>query len=190
MFKIRFLYRQLFLFYLPNLKRILNSSIKYDKAPLVEQSLLITGKGKVTLGRKSKFGYKLGGFHKGGSIELQARSKEANIIIGNNVATNNNVFICSERSIKIEDDVLIGQNVTIMDFEAHGVQPSMRRNNVVKGDIVIGTNVWIGNNVIILKDTVLGENLIVAAGAVVSGVFPSNVIIGGVPAKIIKKLNE
>ena len=75
-----------------------------------------------------------------------------------------------------------------MDFEAHGIKASERRELGEIGKVSIGKNVWIGNNVTILKNTEIGENTIVAAGAVVSGTFPSNVIIGGVPAKIIRKL--
>ena len=90
--------------------------------------------------------------------------------------------------IKINDNVLIGQNVTIMDFAAHGTKPNERRNNITKGKVIINDNVWIGNNVIILKNTEIGKNSVVAAGAVVSGVFPSNVIIGGIPARVIKKI--
>ena len=56
------------------------------------------------------------------------------------------------------------------------------------GKVIIGRNVWIGNNVVILKNTGIGDNTIIAAGAVVSGEFPANVIVGGVPAKIIKSL--
>lgn len=54
--------------------------------------------------------------------------------------------------------------------------------------MIIGKNVWIGNNVTILKNSEVGDNTIIAAGAVVSGKFPANVIIGGVPAKTIKVL--
>lgn len=75
-----------------------------------------------------------------------------------------------------------------MDHEAHGVAPDKRRELGVIGEVVIGKNVWIGNNVIILKESQVGDNSIVAAGAVVSGRFPENVIIGGVPAKILRSL--
>ena len=56
------------------------------------------------------------------------------------------------------------------------------------GEVKIGKNVWIGNNVTILKNSEIGDNSIVAAGAIVNKEFPPNVIIGGVPAKIIKTL--
>jgi acetyltransferase-like isoleucine patch superfamily enzyme len=90
--------------------------------------------------------------------------------------------------IEIGDDTLIGQYVTIMDHEAHGIAPDKRRKLGEIGKVIIGKNVWLGNNVVILKNSEIGDNTIVATGAVVSGKFPANVIIGGIPAKIIKSL--
>lgn len=90
--------------------------------------------------------------------------------------------------IRIGDRSLIGQYVTIMDHEAHGIDSNSRLKIGPIGSVSIGNNVWIGNNVIILKNSTIGDNSIVAAGSVVSGVYPSNVIIGGVPAKVIKPL--
>jgi acetyltransferase-like isoleucine patch superfamily enzyme len=110
------------------------------------------------------------------------------IIIGDNVSTNNNIFLCAANHIEIGEDTLIGQYVTIMDHEAHGIEPNKRKELGEIGKVIIKKNVWIGNNVLILKNTEIGQNTIVAAGAVVSGIFPSNVIIGGVPAKIIRTL--
>lgn len=140
------------------------------------------------IGDKCHFGYKLGGFNRRGSIELQARYSNSLIKIGDKVFINNNVMLCAANYIDIGDDTLIGQNVVFMDHEVYGFYPSKRRELGTIGSIVIGRNVWIGNNVMILKDTVIGENSIVAAGTVVSGTFPDNVVIGGVPAKIIKEI--
>jgi acetyltransferase-like isoleucine patch superfamily enzyme len=97
-------------------------------------------------------------------------------------------MLCSANYIEIGDDTLIGQYVTIMDHEAHGIDPDKRRQIGGIGQVIIGKNVWLGNNVTILKNTEIGDNSIVATGAVVSGKFPTNVIIGGVPAKIIKAI--
>lgn len=135
------------------------------------------------------FCYKLGGFDRGESIELKARHKNSKIKIGNNVLSNNNIFLCAANYIKVGDNTLIGQNVNIMDHEAHGLSPDKRLTVGEIGKVLIGRNVWIGSNVTILKNSEIGENAIIATGAVFSGIFPSNVIIGGVPAKIIKSLN-
>jgi acetyltransferase-like isoleucine patch superfamily enzyme len=173
----------------PNLSKFLKKEIAFLGAyPRCNQKTILSGKGCIQIGAECSFGYKPGGFHRGGCVEIQPRYQQSIISIGSNVSTNNNVFICAANSIEIGDSTLIGQNVTIMDFEAHGIAPDKRNQLGEIGMITIGKNVWIGNNVIILKNTTIGENSIVAAGAVVSGDFPANVIVGGVPAKIIKTI--
>jgi len=182
------IYRQFFCFILPNAIGVLSNRVRYRKIPLVQQIIVCAGKGIVSMGSNCSFGYTMGGGHRSGSIELQARYKNASINIGNNVFTNNNIMLCAANYIEIGDDSLIGQNVTIMDHEAHGIAPDKRRELGEIGKVIIGKNVWLGNNVVILKNSEIGENTIVATGAVVSGKFPANVILGGVPAKIIKVL--
>jgi len=177
-----------FNFIFPNLNFLISKRVTFISKPTCNQKTLLTGLGHIHIGDKCTLGYKPGGFHRGGSIELQARYKKSNIKIGNKVATNNNIFICAANVIEIGDNTLIGQNVTIMDFEAHGLDPTKRNEIGEIGDVVLGGNIWIGNNVTILKNTKIGANSIVAAGAVVSGKFPSNVVIGGIPAKIIKDI--
>ncbi len=176
-------------FIMYNLRKLNSKNLKLNGIPFCEQKTFITGAGTIDIGSNCKFGYKPGGFNRNGSIEFQARYRNAKIKIGNSIFTNNNVFICAANSIQIGDKTLIGQGVVIMDFEAHGIHPDERSNVGEIGSVVIGENVWIGNNVTILKNSVIGKNSIIAAGAVVSGVFAENVIIGGVPAKIIKKLD-
>lgn len=186
--KASFYYRYSFYFYIPNIKGILNKRIIYLNTPSIRQLVICEGEGKVIIGKNCLFGVKLGGFNKGGSIELQARYKTAVIKIGNNVGTNNNIMLCAANYIEIGDDTLIGQYVMLMDIEAHGVDPNKRKEIGEIGKIIIGNNTWLGNNVVILKNSEIGDNSIVATGAVVSGKFPANVIIGGVPAKIIKSI--
>jgi acetyltransferase-like isoleucine patch superfamily enzyme len=175
-------------FTIPNLRVLIAGRVVYRSPPICNQKTILTGLGQIAFGDNCVLGYKLGGFHRGGTVELQARYKNATITMGDCVATNNNVFICAANNIEIGDYARIGQYVTMMDFEPHGIKPGDRSDVGEIGEIVIGTNVWVGNNVTILKNSVIGNNTIVATGAVVSGIYPANVIIGGVPAKIIKEL--
>lgn len=175
--------------YWPNFVAISKKRILLNgENPWCDQYTIISGEGKLNIGKSCGFGYKLGGRHRKGSVELQPRYKNSQIIIRDNVSMNNNVFMCAVNYIEIGKGTLIGEGVTIMDHEPHGINPELRREIGEIGEVKIGNNVWIGNNVIILKNTIIGDNTIIAAGAVVTGKFPSNVIIGGVPAKVIKDL--
>ncbi|GHT87482.1 hypothetical protein FACS189474_0370 [Bacteroidia bacterium] len=135
------IYRYKFLnFYILNLTKIWSKKCNVKSIPSCQQKTYVTGRGIVEIGEKCSFGYKLGGFWRGGSIELQPRYENANIRLGNNIATNNNIFVCAANYIEVGNDVLIGQNVCIMDFEAHGTNPAKRRNIGEIGKVIIGNN--------------------------------------------------
>lgn len=122
--------------------------------------------------------------------ELQTRTNDSVINIGNNVLTNNNLKIIARGTVDIGDDCLIGENVAIMDHNAHGVKPSERRTSAgTAKDVIIGKNVWIGNNVTILPGSKIGDNCILAVGCVVKGNIPANVIVQGNPGVIVKNIN-
>ena len=180
--------KKLFNYVFPNIVAIRKGRIKINNYAEFHQKTIITGDGNIVIGDGCMFGCILGGYFLTGIIELQPRYKKTLIQIGNRVMSNNNLFICAANYVSIGDNTLIGQGVCIIDHEAHGIEPDKRNELGVIGTVEIGENVWIGNNVTILKNSKIGTNTIVAAGAVVSGEFPANVIIGGVPAKIIKAL--
>lgn len=113
------------------------------------------------------------------------------VIIGNNVGMSGTT-IYARKSILIGDYCTIGANVKILDNDFHPVDPQARLNedgSMIKSrDIIIGKNVFIGCNTIILKGTRIGDNCVIGAGSVVSGSFGNNVIIAGNPASEIKKI--
>ena len=150
----------------------------------------ITGKGTVVIGNNTTFGIPAGGRFKSTYCELQARYEDARIKIGENVAINNGFTIISAASVEIGDDTLIGRELQISDHDGHGIMPDERR--VSKGQmkpVIIGKNVWIGNNVMILKGSVIGDNCIIGACSLVTGkYFPENAILAGNPAREIRKL--
>lgn len=101
----------------------------------------------------------------------------------------NGVYIHAQKSIKIGNNCVIASGVNIIDSNGHVLMSKNRtKGRDEPKEIVIGDNVWIGLNSIILKDTVIGDNSVVAAGSVVKGKFPSNVLIQGNPAKVISEL--
>lgn len=129
---------------------------------------------------------------------IVTRSPYAKIKIGNNVGISG-ATIYARNSIEIGDNTCIGGNCKILDNDFHPIETEERiklLNDKNGGDshsipskpIKIGKNCFIGCNTIILKGTVLGDNCVVGAGAVVSGQFEENCVIAGNPGKVIRKL--
>jgi acetyltransferase-like isoleucine patch superfamily enzyme len=106
--------------------------------------------------------------------------------IGKNVFINHDCTFLDIGGITIEDDVLIGPKVSVIT-ESHPLNPSERKALLVK-PVVIKRNAWIGVGAIILPGVTIGENAVVAAGAVVSRDVPANTVVAGVPAKVVKTI--
>lgn len=109
------------------------------------------------------------------------------IQLGKNVFINHACSLLDMGGIIIEDDVLIGPRVNLTT-ENHPLDPSDRRALVTK-PIIIKRKAWIGAGATILPGVTIGENAVVAAGAVVSKDVPANTVVGGIPAKFIKAIN-
>ncbi|WP_404714006.1 sugar O-acetyltransferase [Sphingomonas sp. MMS24-J13] len=111
------------------------------------------------------------------------------IRIGRNVFINQNCTMYDLGGIEIGDDVMIGPNVSLLT-SSHLIEPSRRRDHVIARPIVIGRNVWIAAGVSVIGGVTIGENSVVAAGSVVTRDVPANVLAGGNPARIIRKIGE
>jgi acetyltransferase-like isoleucine patch superfamily enzyme len=99
-------------------------------------------------------------------------------------------IVCEEQ-ITIGDRVIVGCNTIITDTDFHPLQPAVRRERPIDGataPIFIEDDVFIGMNALILKGVTLGAGCIVGAGSVVTKNVPPNTIVGGNPAKIIRRL--
>lgn len=109
-----------------------------------------------------------------------------NIHVGENVFINACCHFQDHGGVTLGDGCQIGHNVVFATLN-HDIAPE-RRANTYPAPIVLGKNVWIGSNSTILQGVTIGDNAIVAAGAVVTKDVPANTIVGGVPAKIIKQI--
>lgn len=111
-----------------------------------------------------------------------------NIHVGKNVFINSCCQFQDQGGIFIGDDALIGHNV-IMATLNHGFAPNDRQN-LYHAPIHIGKGVWIGAHATILAGVTIGDHAVVAAGAVVNKNVPVGAVVGGVPAKVIKFIDD
>ena len=111
-----------------------------------------------------------------------------NITIGKNVFINAGCKFQDQGGIRIGDGTLIGHNVVMATLN-HDPAPE-KRSTMHPAPIVIGKNVWIGAGATLLAGVTIGDGAIIAAGAVVTKDVPANTVVGGVPAKFIKKINS
>ncbi|MEZ4853410.1 acyltransferase [Flavobacterium sp.] len=151
--------------------------------------VLFSGKGKIVIKDKIKFGYSQSPhfFNTYGYIE--ARTQNSEIVIGKNVVINNNFSIVALNRIEIQDNCIIGVNFSVMDSNFHHLEPTKRNHpNPVSQPVLIGKNVFIGNNVTVLKGVIIGENSVIGSNSLVTHTVPNNVVVSGNPAQIIKKI--
>ena len=111
-----------------------------------------------------------------------------NIKLGKGVFINEGCCFQDQGRIEIGDNALIGQQVVIATLN-HDLAPD-KRANMIPAPVKIGNNVWIGAHSTILAGVTIGDNAVVAAGAVVTKDVPANTVVGGVPAKIIKMIEN
>jgi acetyltransferase-like isoleucine patch superfamily enzyme len=115
----------------------------------------------------------------------------------------NGALIMAEERIEIGSHCLVSWNVGIADSDFHPLAPAQRlidakalapfyqdrppRPKLETRPVSIGDNVWIGMHSLILKGVTIGENSVVAAGAIVTKSVPSNCVVAGNPAAVVKK---
>lgn len=125
------------------------------------------------------FGEKIALYH---DVGLFIDSLGGRINIGDRTYINRRTEIKCQKEVDIGSDCAISWDVSIMDTDYHSIGEQSRIESVV-----IGNHVWIGCNSIILKGVTIGNGAVIAAGSVVCSDVPAKALVGGVPARIIKK---
>ncbi|PGM54631.1 sugar O-acetyltransferase [Bacillus sp. AFS053548] len=110
-----------------------------------------------------------------------------NIHVGDHFYAGYNCTILDMAEVKIGNNCMIGPNVGIYTA-GHSIEPKNRNKSGYAIPIHIGDDVWIGGSCTILPGITIGDNSIVAAGSVVTKDVPSNTIVAGNPAKVIKSI--
>ena len=155
---------------------------------LICDDIELEGGGKITIGSKCVLSKHLI------LTAWETINPQVVITIGNDVQFGEYNHITATNRIEIGDGFLSGRWVTITD-NSHGTidyeslqKPVKRRRVVSKGPVIIGKNVWVGDKATILPGVTIGDGVVIAANSVVSHDVPPYCIVGGIPAKIIKKI--
>jgi acetyltransferase-like isoleucine patch superfamily enzyme len=109
--------------------------------------------------------------------------------VGDRCVIGRGSHIVAHHSIEIGDDVFTGPYVYITDQNHSYADPEVPigRQWPVNSSVRIGAGTWLGTGAVILPGSVIGRNVVVAAGAVVRGKVPDHAVVGGVPAKVIRE---
>jgi len=121
------------------------------------------------------------------------------ILIGRGLAASDNLHITSINRIEIGDNCLFGSSVLISDHnhgsyrgdeQSNPLESPVQRKLVSHGTVIIGSNVWLGDNVVVMGPVRIGNGVVVGANSVITRDIPDNVIVAGTPARIVKRFNE
>lgn len=127
------------------------------------------------------------------------QSFEPVISIGRGFGASDRLHITCINRIEIGDNCLFGSGVFIGDHNhgsykgdvhSHPSVPPLRRRLVSGGAVIIGSNVWLGDNVTIIGPVRIGDGAVIGANTVVNRDIPENVIAAGSPAQILKRFND
>lgn len=168
--------------------KILSGGYKQLKGnPILRQPLMIKGDGFIYIGEKVQIGYESSsGFWSGYAyFDLRGRSE---IRIGDNVMINNNAALTADgANIEIGSHTVTGINLSIMTSDGHSLDPAHRHDGKVDClPVSIGENVFIGDNVTILKGVRIGKNAVIGAHSLVIKDIPENAIATGNPCIVIR----
>lgn len=191
---------------LDNATKLLRGVLKRYPKIAIGRKVLMRGRSKINLGHGSVIndyavldaiginGITLGKSCNIGAYSIIKVSGTFNnlglgIYFGDNVGIGDFSHIGGAGGVKIGSDTIVGAYFSIHP-ENHlfdDLEQPIRLQGVSRKGISVGNNCWIGAKVTLLDGASVGNGCIIAAGAVVRGTFPDNVIIGGVPARILKE---
>ena len=163
------------------------NNFQFGKNVTIENDTILDGysKNKIVLGN----GVKIGSFSNLNTTSHMSKYG-IGLRMGNNSAIGDYTHFGAAGGIVIGNDVIMGSYISFHS-ENHNFSDTsklIREQGVTNKGIVLGNNIWVGAKATFLDGCVVGNNCVIAAGAVVNGVFPDNVVIGGVPAKILKSI--
>jgi acetyltransferase-like isoleucine patch superfamily enzyme len=165
------------------------ANIRFGKFVQLEDNVYLgaLGRGPIELGNNVK----IGAFSRI-IISTSFNNIGAHIRIGDNVGLGEFAYLGGAGGLEIGSDCIIGQYLSCHPENHHFERTDVliRQQGTSRRGIKIGKNCWIGAKVTVLDGVTIGDNCVIAAGAVVTKSMPSNSVIGGVPAKVIRPIER
>lgn len=166
------------------------------------KSILLVGENRISGKKNIKIDHLIAGerFRMDALCEFMGKKFNPKISIGKNVSFGTDAHIACVAGIEIGDNFLAGSRVTIIDHD-HGIYAGLNEfhsmpssppanRNLFYSPVVIGNNVHVGENSIILKGVTIGDGAVIAAGSVVVSSISPNTISAGNPAKPVKYFDD
>jgi acetyltransferase-like isoleucine patch superfamily enzyme len=145
----------------------------------------VRGKVRFHIRGQAVFGERFTALGDVGSVRIAVR-EGAKLTVGDHVAMNYGVTIEVWHEVRIGSRVMMAPNVSIIDDNRHELEPG---TPLYKGPTVVGDNVWLAANVVVLPGVTIGSGSVIAGNSVVSRDIPPNSFAGGSPARVVKTLN-
>lgn len=187
-----------------NIKRLVKSTLSFIYHPIIKIRLLLSGGKNIYIGPQMTIN-KPQYFHVGNGFSLGRNSRflfvekyhggeyKPGVKFGDNISIGNRFSLLSAAPIEIGDNCLIAGDVLITS-ENHGMDIEASDSYALQplecSPVRIGKGCWLGEKSMIMPGVTLGDRCIVAAGAVVTKSFPDKSLVGGVPAKLLKRYNS
>jgi acetyltransferase-like isoleucine patch superfamily enzyme len=118
----------------------------------------------------------------------KVRAHEGKVSIGAKSVLGQECTISAYQSVSIGRECIIADRVMMIDFD-HGmveVERPIRAQGIYKRNVKVGHNVWIGYGACILRGVTVGDNSVIGTSSVVTADVPTNAVVGGIPAKVIR----
>jgi acetyltransferase-like isoleucine patch superfamily enzyme len=153
----------------------------------IGRGLVLDNPGQLRVGAKAIF-------HNGCMLLCRPATDDVRptITIGAKTFFNVNGIVAAGTAVTIGEDVLFGPNVCIVDEDHAFDDPRVaiaRQGMRPRGPIVIGDGAWVATGAVVLGGTEIAPRSVVAANAVVRGVFPQRAVLAGAPAKVVRLLD-
>ena len=168
---------------------------KLGGLPVAHQRVVLEGRGTISFGTGVSFGWERSPRFESSYAYIDARNRQSLIAIGNGSVFSNDAALISEwhgggAGISIGRNCIVGVGFRCYDSDFHPLNAAERNDGkkVKMKPVCIGDDVFIGENVTVLKGSEIGDRSVDGAGSVVCGKFPADSLIAGNPARLIRHL--